>query len=120
MEASTTTVVDLDFIGKHLNKAAPQQFQRMSCPFTILRGVKICGRDAGAEVARGGGRGGGRSEVELSMGGERWVCPADGALGARLKKETCLPVTFLRMFNPLIGEYPFVWSPRKDCAKSRI
>ena len=57
--ASTTTVVDLDFIGKHLNKAAPQQFQRMSCPFTILRGVKICGRDAGAEVARGGGRGGG-------------------------------------------------------------
>ena len=72
---------------------APQQFQRTSYSFTIKRSEKICGRDAGAEVGRGGG--GGRSEVELSMGGERWVCQAEGALGARLKKETCLPVIFL-------------------------
>ena len=31
--------------------------------------------------------GGGRSEVELSMGGERWVCPAEGALRARLNRK---------------------------------
>ena len=29
----------------------------------------------------------GGSEVELSMGGERWVCPAEGALGARLNRK---------------------------------
>ena len=29
----------------------------------------------------------GRSEVELSMGGERWVCPAERALGARLNRK---------------------------------
>ena len=98
VEASTTTVVDLDFIGKHLKKAAPQQFQRMSCPFTILRGVRKYVEEMLVQ------------RLEEEEGGEwGWVeygrreLGVSGGSGGEAEEETCLPVRLLWMFNLLIG-----------------
>ena len=49
----------------------------------------------------------GGSEVELSMGGERWVCPAEGALGARLNRKPafqlhCCECSIFSLANALL------------------
>ena len=54
--------------------------------------------------------GGGRSEVELSMGGERWVCPAEGARGARLNRKPafqlhCCECSIFLLANALLFGY---------------